>query len=234
MRESVPVTINGAGQEQIPELPGIAQLGMCLVCSVARFDIVNQKISIIVVATIGWSHWFRPVDILPTEQQFEAFQFEHEPYVIGWGILIAFYIDAVRIKKFSIIEFCIYLCSNRFFKITIPVVEMTYLTIRLVDGCPGEDVGIHELSAQREISLMGFEVGIAVFHLHAFARLAALGDDVHHRREGNISVERGSRAAQHLDVVNLLGADGIARITGVVEAVVQAVAVFHNQDELLS
>ena len=107
------------------------------------------------------------------------------------------------------------------------------LSVTLIEASPDEDVGIHEAGAYAGVGLVGMECPMAVFQFHAVQLATTLGDDIDHGRQGHIAIERGGRAAQHLNMVYLVGADVIVHRVAVVHAVVQAVSVLHDQNEFL-
>ena len=78
---------------------------MCLFCAVARLEIAERIITVIVVTARAVGNLLNLLDILPAEHQVEAFQLERHAYVIGRRILITSYIDSVRtyILKYKII-----------------------------------------------------------------------------------------------------------------------------------
>ena len=81
---------------------------------------------------------------------------------------------------------------------------------------------------------MGAKRTITVFSLDAIDLAAFSGDDVDHSRQSHVTIQRRGRASQHLDMVNLLCADGVVELAVVSGTGIQSVAVLHDENLLLT
>ena len=64
--------------------------------------------------------------------------------------------------------------------------------------------------------------------------MSFLGDDIHHGGQSHITIQRRSRSAQNLDMVDFLGTDGVVEFAIVGCSHIQAVSVFHHQNLFLT
>ena len=117
--------------------------------------------------------------------------------------------------------------------IALAIAEMSYLSVRVVDRCPDSDVGIHKLRTQQEVGLMGGIGTVTITYLAPIDAATTLGDDIDNGRESHIAIERRGRATKYLNMVDLLGADGIACGAYITITVVQTMAVLHDQNQFL-
>ena len=223
----MPVAIQRGFEEPPALLTGITELGMDILAVSTELDTFDGRVEVVVVAGLV-THLKSFLDILMAEQCLEALQPDGHANIMGWGVTVAADIETVGAVDVAPILWSP--CG----KITLAVVEMAGTAVSVVEGGPDCDVGIHELGAKEQVGLMGVIRAVAVFELDAVDGMAALGDDVDDSRDGHVAIERGGRAAEHLDMVDLLGADGIGARSRIVETAVQTVAVLHDEDHLLT
>ena len=118
--------------------------------------------------------------------------------------------------------------------IALIIVEVTYLSVGFIDGCPGEHIELHKLGTHGEIGPVGTKGTITITGLDAIDIATALGDDVDNSREGHITIKRRGRTTEHLDMIDLLGRDGVTRDADIIETVIEPVTILHNQNEFLT
>ena len=111
---------------------------------------------------------------------------------------------------------------------------MDLLAVSAIDADPAQDVQGKIAFAEEQVSAKLSVVAAACLSHETIHIRSFLGDDVNHTRQSDATVQGRSRASQHLNLLDLVQADGeigAGRVGGVA---VQAVSVQHDEDLFLS
>ena len=186
---------------------------MFLINSVSWFSSIHGTKSVIVVGLciprILW-HLFA---ILQIEHEIEILQFQCTANIIRWLLFIAIDIGIAIMLGHGV--------TGKFR-------DINSLTLRSIKRSPCHHVGIQQCGACDKIGTVRAIRSITILALNAIHLVSILSDDIHHGSQSHITIQRRSRSAQNLDMVDLLGTDSIVELAIISCSQIQAVSVFHN------